>query len=58
LVLDQEVILSKLNKNLKRLVRKSASLLQKESNLIVVENFNSDKHKKFISLLSALGFRK
>ena len=48
----------KLNKNLKRLARKSAfSLKAKESNLIVVENFNFDtpNTKKFISLLSALG---
>jgi large subunit ribosomal protein L4 len=48
----------KLNKNLKRLARKSAfSLKAKESNLIVVENFSFDtpNTKKFISLLSALG---
>jgi large subunit ribosomal protein L4 len=48
----------KLNKNLKRLARKSAfSLKAKESNLIVIENFEFDtpNTKKFISLLSALG---
>ena len=48
----------KLNKNLKRLARKSAlSLKLKESNLIVVEDFNFDapNTKKFISVLGALG---
>jgi large subunit ribosomal protein L4 len=48
----------KLNKNLKRLARKSAfSLKAKESNLIIVEDFEFDtpNTKKFISLLSALG---
>jgi large subunit ribosomal protein L4 len=48
----------KLNKNLKRLARKSAlSLKAKESNLIVVEDFNfeSPNTKKFINVLSALG---
>jgi large subunit ribosomal protein L4 len=48
----------KLNKGLKRLARKSAfSLKAKESNLIVVEDFNFEtpNTKKFISFLSALG---
>lgn len=48
----------KLNKNLKRLARKSAlSLKAKDSNLIVVEDFSFDtpSTKKFISFLSALG---
>ncbi len=48
----------KLNKSLKRLARKSAlSLKLKESNLIVVEDFNFDapNTKKFISVLGALG---
>lgn len=50
----------KLNKNLKRLARKSAlSLKAKESNLIVLEDFNFDapNTKKFISVLSALGLQ-
>jgi large subunit ribosomal protein L4 len=48
----------KLNKGLKRLARKSAfSLKAKESNLIVVEDFNFEapNTKKFISILGALG---
>ncbi len=48
----------KLNKGLKRLARKSAfSIKAKESNLIVVEDFNFEapNTKKFISFLSALG---
>ena len=48
----------KLNKSLKRLARKSAfSLKVKESNLIVVEDFNFEtpNTKKFISVLKALG---
>jgi large subunit ribosomal protein L4 len=48
----------KLNKGLKRLARKSAfSLKAKESNLIVVEDFNFEapNTKKFITFLSALG---
>ena len=47
-----------LNKSLKRLARKSAfSLKAKESNLIVVEDFNFEtpNTKKFISVLKALG---
>ncbi len=48
----------KLNKNLKRLARKSAfSLKAQESNLIVVEDFSFDvpNTKKFISVLNSLG---
>jgi len=48
----------KLNKSLKRLARKSAfSLKAKESNLIIVEDFNFEtpNTKKFISILAALG---
>ena len=48
----------KLNKNLKRLARRSAfSIKAKESNLIVVEDFTFDtpNTKNFISVLSALG---
>jgi large subunit ribosomal protein L4 len=48
----------KLNKNLKRLARKSAfSLKVQESNLVVVEDFTFDtpNTKNFISVLSALG---
>jgi len=48
----------KLNKNLKRLARKSAfSLKAKESNLIVVEDFGFDtpNTKNFINVLKALG---
>ena len=48
----------KLNKSLKRLARKSAfSLKAKDSNLIVVEDFNFEtpNTKKFISVLKALG---
>jgi large subunit ribosomal protein L4 len=48
----------KLNKNLKRLARKSAfSLKAQESNLVVVEDFTFDtpNTKKFINVLNALG---
>ncbi|MTG97341.1 MULTISPECIES: 50S ribosomal protein L4 [Myroides] len=48
----------KLNKSLKRLARKSAfSIKAKESNLIVVENFNFEapSTKDFIKVLSGLG---
>jgi large subunit ribosomal protein L4 len=48
----------KLNKNLKRLARKSAfSLKAKESNLVVVEDFTFDtpNTKNFLTVLSALG---
>lgn len=48
----------KLNKNLKRLARKSAfSLKAKEANIVVVEDFNFDapKTKQFITILKALG---
>ena len=48
----------KLNKNLKRLARKSALALKaKESNLVVVENFEFDapSTKNFINILKALG---
>jgi len=48
----------KLNKNLKRLARKSALSIQaKENNIIVVEDFNfeSPKTKSFTNVLSALG---
>ena len=48
----------KLNKSLKRLARKSAlSIMVKESNLIVVENFNFEtpSTKNFINVLNALG---
>ncbi len=48
----------KLNKNLKRLARKSAfSLKAKEANLIVVEDFNFDapSTKNFTNVLKALG---
>jgi large subunit ribosomal protein L4 len=48
----------KLNKNLKRLARKSALALKaKESNLIVVEDFNFEtpNTKNFIKVLKALG---
>ena len=48
----------KLNKNLKRLARRSAfSIKASESNLIVVENFTFDtpNTKNFLSVLSALG---
>lgn len=50
----------KLNKNLKRLARKSAlSLKAKESNLVVIEDFTFDtpNTKKFISVLSNLGIQ-
>ena len=48
----------KLNKNLKRLARKSALALKaKDSNLLVVEDFNFDvpNTKNFINVLKALG---
>jgi large subunit ribosomal protein L4 len=48
----------KLNKNLKRLARKSAfSLKAQESNIVVVEDFTFDtpNTKKFINVLKALG---
>jgi large subunit ribosomal protein L4 len=48
----------KLNKNLKRLARKSAfSLKAQESNIVVVEDFTFDtpNTKKFINVLSSLG---
>jgi large subunit ribosomal protein L4 len=48
----------KLNKSLKRLARKSALALKaKESNLIVVENFEFEapSTKNFINVLKALG---
>jgi large subunit ribosomal protein L4 len=48
----------KLNKSLKRLARKSAfSIKAKESNIIVVEDFNFEtpNTKNFISVLKALG---
>ena len=48
----------KLNKNLKRLARKSAFALKaKESNLVVVENFDFEapSTKNFINFLKALG---
>ncbi len=48
----------KLNKSLKRLARKSAlSIMVKDSNLIVVENFNFEtpNTKNFINVMNALG---
>ena len=48
----------KLNKNLKRLARKSAfSIKAKESNLVVIEDFNFEtpNTKNFINVLKALG---
>jgi len=48
----------KLNKNLKRLARKSAlSMKAKEDNIIVLEDFNFDsaKTKNFVQVLSTLG---
>lgn len=48
----------KLNKNLKRLARKSAlSLKAKENNIIVIENFDFEvpKTKNFTTILAALG---
>ncbi|MFD1601557.1 50S ribosomal protein L4 [Flavobacterium artemisiae] len=48
----------KLNKNLKRLARKSAfSIKAKESNIIVLEDFNFDtpNTKNFVNVLKALG---
>lgn len=47
----------KLNKNLKRLARKSALSIQaKDKNLVVIEDFNFDtpKTKNFIDVLKAL----
>ena len=47
----------KLNKNLKRLVRKSALSIQaKDNNLVVIEDFNFDapNTKNFVSVLKAL----
>lgn len=48
----------KLNKNLKRLARKSALSIQaKDKNLVIIEDFNFDtpKTKNFINVLTALG---
>ena len=48
----------KLNKNLKRLARKSALSTQaKQNNLVVIENFDFDtpKTKNFVTVLKALG---
>lgn len=48
----------KLNKNLKRLARKSALSIQaKDNNLVVIEDFNFDtpKTKNFVNVLKALG---
>jgi len=48
----------KLNKNLKRLARKSAlSMKAKEDNIIVLEDFNFDtaKTKNFVQVISTLG---
>ena len=48
----------KLNKNLKRLARKSALSIQaKDNNIVVVEDFNFEtpKTKSFVSVLQALG---
>ncbi|WP_299103692.1 50S ribosomal protein L4 [uncultured Tenacibaculum sp.] len=48
----------KLNKNLKRLARKSALSIQaKDNNLVVVEDFNFEapKTKEFVNVLKALG---
>ena len=48
----------KLNKNLKRLARKSALSIQaKDNNLVVIEDFNFDtpKTKNFTNVLKALG---
>ena len=48
----------KLNKNLKRLARKSALSVQaKDKNLVVIENFSFDtvKTKNFVNILKALG---
>ena len=48
----------KLNKNLKRLARKSALSIQaKDSNIVVVENFSFEtpKTKEFINVLASLG---
>jgi large subunit ribosomal protein L4 len=50
----------KLNKNLKRLARKSALSIQaKENNIIVVEDFNFEapKTKNFTAVLQALGIQ-
>ena len=51
----------KLNKNMKRLARKSAlSLKSKEQSLVVVEDFNFEapKTKNFVNFLSSLGIEK
>ena len=51
----------KLNKNMKRLARKSAlSLKSKEQSLVVVEDFNFEapKTKDFVKFLSSLGIDK
>ena len=51
----------KLNKNMKRLARKSAlSLKSKEQSLVVVEDFNFEapKTKDFVKFLSSLGIEK
>ena len=51
----------KLNKNMKRLARKSAlSLKSKEQSLVVVEDFNFEapKTKDFVNFLSSLGIEK
>lgn len=48
----------KLNKNLKRLARRSALSMQvKDNNLVVVEDFNFDapKTKEFVNVLKSLG---
>ena len=48
----------KLNKNLKRLARKSALSIQaKDNNLVVIEDFNFEapKTKEFVNVLKALG---
>ena len=54
---DQEDYSFKLNKNLKRLARKSALSIQaNDKNLVVVEDFNFEtpKTKNFIDVLKAL----
>nr|WP_321410900.1 50S ribosomal protein L4 [uncultured Allomuricauda sp.] len=51
----------KLNKNMKRLARKSAlSMKSKEQSLVVVEDFNFEapKTKDFVNFLSSLGIEK
>ncbi|WP_273565940.1 50S ribosomal protein L4 [Maribacter halichondriae] len=55
---DQKITLKKLNKNLKRLARKSAlSIKSKEKAILVVEDFNFDtpKTKDFVAVLKSLG---